>query len=195
MDTITIISGGALLVALAGAIVAYLSITREMAVARKEISRFKLFAVRDHLVMLVACGQMEETDEAWRSSYVAVNSLLDMDAKLDAYDVFRHFIGFALRMAREPMLQRKYDLLIRKHRDAEKRIPEYAAVREEMGAAFRHLVRARTTKIHRAFVLGTKLLLISLSVGIDTAVAVKNVATARSLDHISGWQNLQPSFA
>lgn len=170
MDTVSILSlsfgcAGVLLL-----LVSQWPVHQELRIARKEISRFPLFAARDHLISLALTGEMKEDDYAWRATYVAVNKLLGMKRKLHALDCTWSFLRFQVALHREPDLQKR----VEGHRAAVEaacsEVPEFAEVRSEVEQGVTYMMARRTTVWHLLGLLGI-LVAVCISVGLLVAGA------------------------
>jgi hypothetical protein len=84
MDLVVVASIAASLLGLAGWLVYQVSVARELRAARKETSRFPLYAVRDALVDMHASGELDEKEAAWRNMYVAVCEALSLENEMHA---------------------------------------------------------------------------------------------------------------
>lgn len=112
---------------------------------RRHSSRFPLFAARDELVDLVASGKMAETDEAWSAAYEAVNTLLNLEQKLDLKDFLEGLLTSLQEEKSNHELQRRRELLAIELRGAAEAVPEFGSVLEGMNRALLSLVADRTT--------------------------------------------------
>lgn len=117
---------------------------REIRRAVKDHSRFKLFAVRDRLVILAATGTLSEKNPAWRHVYQSVNALLGMHKRLDIHDVIQSLVNYMIALAQDKALQERSAKINEQLEREAVRTPEFAALRLEMNQAFMHLIRRRS---------------------------------------------------
>jgi hypothetical protein len=89
-----------------------------LAEAKKEISRYELYAARDRLVYLVAAGRIDENDEAWQVAYDAANNLLSIHERLDLRSVLNRMARFRKAAERDHAVRRRKELAERALRRA-----------------------------------------------------------------------------
>lgn len=126
-----------------------LSVSRELRLARQETSRFQLFAVRQHLVMLIAEGKMGEQDPAWRSAYERINFFLRMDQKLHMLDLLWRYVRSQVEAERNPRVKARLEHLRKTEKKAAADVPEFSKVLNESVRAMLLLVDQRTNWFHR----------------------------------------------
>lgn len=173
MNTAEQIAVSSMLIAVACWYIYQRSLSLELRLARRETSRFPLFAARCHLVRLVAEGRMVEDDPAWQSLYGSVTSLLGLHQSLNRLDLISRYMKFLAALHDDPKLKEGFEKSKKREEEAAARVPEFAAVRSEAYEAFRHLVRRRTTRLHHTavfliFILA-KLALLTIHAGFGTA--------------------------
>src|SRR5690606_32115839 len=93
--------------------------------ARKEVSRYPLYAARDRLVWLVASGRMNESDEGWQVAYRAANNLLSIHEHLDLFSTLRRMTRFRVAIERDLRLKREVMLADRALKRACREFPEF----------------------------------------------------------------------
>lgn len=165
----------------------YGSIGREIREARRETSRFPMFAARDELLDVVLRGSMAETDVAWRNLYRGVNSALGLHRKLDALSRVRLILRRNAEIRKNPQLHAALAEMGRIEDEAARAHPDFAQARDHVVVAFDHLVRRRTTVWHQTALLAlyirAKFLLIALEAGIAVARGVlRSLRTPTSAD-------------
>jgi hypothetical protein len=169
-----------------------LSISRELSRTRRETSRFPLFAARGRLVRLVAEGRIDERDPAWQNLYAQVNFLLRMDQRLDLPDLVSRYMTSQLEVDRDPRLRERIDEQLKRTRETAARVPEFGEVVEETLDALIHLVRRRSTRLHRAALLSLsiffRILSVALRGGVSSARVVRQAVEHPSSDNLLKWQ-------
>lgn len=139
--------------ATAGLVAYHWSIGRELRQARKETSRFPMFAVRDELVDLVLDGRMDETDPAWRNLYRGVSHILGMHHELDSLDCLKKYLKRSMEIERDATLKARFTAKRQIEDEAARNNPDFAAARDRAVESFAHIVRRRTTTWHKAVIL------------------------------------------
>jgi hypothetical protein len=135
------------------------SLSVGVAAARKETSRYPLYAARDELVRIVAIGALSEDNPAWRHAYLAVNRLLAIHQKLDAFSIVRRAARFRELVKADPRLRHRIELDRRRIAKATRDCPEFAEALRMMNAAFSHAVAAQTSGVqHAALAVWAKVL-------------------------------------
>ena len=169
----------------------HFSVARELRMARRETSRFPMFAARDDLVMLVASGIMDETDPSWQRAYRSVTVLLNLNQRLTLWDLISKMAQHAERMTIDPEFRRQCEVLRDEDRRTEARIPEFYAVTHDIGRALRHIVLTRTSTWHRAALWFLMQLItvfsVALKSGFRTAKAVRRTLRDPSKADMRGW--------
>jgi hypothetical protein len=175
------------------------SIARELSRARHETSRFPMFAARDSLVALVACGRMSEDDASWRTLYDGVNFVLNIHQKLHMLDCVSKYMDHMVQVQKNPALRAAIRKAIAREEYAARRIPEFAAARDEIREAFRHLIERRTTRSHKMvlLVLYVTLTLVKISLwsGVKTARIVRKSVFNPSYDAVLAWPSVEHAAA
>ncbi len=164
-NLVTIAASAAALFSLFCLIAYQRSLGRELLEARRETSRFELFAARDEFICLVADGHMKADDAAWRSSYEATNEFLKLEKTLDALDYLRRYWSFLVAMENDPRLKKKVERLQHQQEQAMERVPAFAAAQAKMEHGFWKMVARRSG-------VGQLILLITVGVGFMAARAV-----------------------
>lgn len=121
--------------------------------SRKHTSRFKMFAARDQLVLLVADGTLEESNPAWKLEYVLINDVLGIHQKLNRFDLLWSVAKFRVAKENNEELNRRCEELDQCLVQESKRTPALAKVMQEADEGFRHLVHTRTQWWHRIALL------------------------------------------
>lgn len=170
----------------------FVSVSRELGQARRETSRFPLFAVRRRLVQLVAEGKIKEDDPAWQSLYARVNFLLRMDQRLDALDLVARYSRSQLEVDNNPRVRTRFEHIRRLEREATARVPEFAEVVRETEGALLYLVHRRTTRLHLSALLFVvvvgRIVVAALAGGLSSARAVQRAVVHPSADDFIKWQ-------
>lgn len=179
-----------------GWVVYHLSVSRELRTARRETSRFPLFAARDELVLLVAEGRISENDPGWRNLYDGVNFFLNIKNKLHVLDCVSRYVNHLVAVRNNPQLKSRVQKALSQEEYAARRVPEFARVRDEVRVALRHLISRRT---HRGHILGVYvwvlLLRITMSAGVKTARDVKKSVVNPSYDDVMVWPAVEEERA
>jgi len=168
----------------------YYSICREINAAKRETSRFPLFAARDRLIGLVIDERMSEDDTVWKSTYATANMLLDLDQRLHLKDIVKMFVDYRIELDKNPNLKRKVADLKKKTSAARNRVPEFDRIENEMFFAINHLIKKRTPISQRLVLWISNILAIVMFQGIRTAVSITRILKSPSVDDFIGW----PSF-
>ncbi|WP_437502318.1 hypothetical protein [Sorangium sp. So ce1099] len=188
------------LTASSGLLVSYfLSVTKELKQARREVSRFPLFAARSKLVQLVAEDKIREDDPAWRNLYGRVNFLLRIDNRFDALDLAFKYVKSQREIDKNPEAKLRYEQMLELEKQAAARIPEFRSAVRDVNRAVWYMVRSRTTRFHLLILYGLSFGLYGLSFGISivgsvlkggvsSARAVERVVTNHSDDNLIKWQ-------
>lgn len=168
---------GALILVLTGCIFFgfYFSIRAELWHSRKKISRFPLFAIRDRLVLMIADGTMEEGNYAWRSAYVAVNNMLDLNPTYDLWQVCVRFVRLNKRLSGDATERARFDEFVQIIKDEREKNPQYDQVVKDLDTEFGRMIWTRTKVRH--FIAGI-LFLLSLLVIALMATRIRRSVTA-----------------
>jgi hypothetical protein len=97
---------------------------------------------------MIATGKMREDNRAWRDMYETVNFLLDMHQRLHLLDFVSRYIRFALSVQRDSDHRQRVEEAKLIADEAEKVVPEFAAIREEVASAFVFMTKKRTSRFH-----------------------------------------------
>ncbi len=168
---------------------------RALGRAKRETSRFPLFAARDRLVMLVADGTMDEEDPSWARLYKSVNFLLQLEQQLHALDVAMKYINYQIALAKNPELQERLRQFERESQETQRKIPEFRAAQDALNRALAHMIGARTTAWHKvvlySLVVVIRVIGIALNAGTETAKTVfRAVRRGPSADDLNGWRRV-----
>lgn len=179
-------------------IVYHVSVARELWEARRETSRFPLFAARTDLVLLVASGTMQEEDPAWANLYRQVNFLLRMDQKLDLWHFFTQYVNSLVEREKNAELRERIEEIKRLETDAARRIPEFARIRDDANRGLMHMVNLRTRARHRAaasaVIVFVYFVYVAVSAGVRTAQTIAGAIRNPSTDDFVGWQEMNRTF-
>jgi len=162
-----------------------LSILKEIRIAKKETSRFPLFAARDHLVELVMDQKMSEDDRVWQGLYGAVNTLLGMNQSLHVLDIIWQYRRYQNELSRNPQLRDRVKKLMVEINAAKRRVPQFSRVDEEVISALKYLIDRRTTMLHQ-FILLLLYLVIS---GYQITKATAKFINSPSTEDVVGWSS------
>ena len=174
-------------------VVAYLaSVDAELRQSHKESSRFPLFAARDALIALIGEEKMEETDLAWRTMYAGINHMLCMENEWHALDCLLKYAKFSAQMDADPSLKHQLKLVMKREQEAAAKVPEFAAVRQRVDAAFKHLVHRRTTSFHTTVILTLKLAALAFTKSFGTANLARKRIKRSSGASYRGWLATRP---
>jgi hypothetical protein len=116
---------------------------RDARESRKDSSRFGMFAVRDRLVQMVACGEMHEDDPAWQMMYRTANDLLDLSYQTTTLGQLTKSARHASRIAHDPRWAENLVTVDELLRKGEQHSPVFASVVHDMEKAFASMTRAR----------------------------------------------------
>jgi len=138
--------GLAVLMAASVAVVAWQAnrVLAGLADARREVSRYPLYAARDALVRLVALGLMDEREDAWKGAYRAVNNMLSIHERLDLRSVVDRVERTRDLAKSDLRVQRDIELFNRELRRACNRVPEFRQAMEAVDAGFWYAMRRQT---------------------------------------------------
>jgi hypothetical protein len=144
------------LLVVVGAIAAILQlrgVSAGLADARKEVSRYRLYAARDDLVRLVVRGEMNEADDAWAAAYATITNLLNIHERLDIYSVVKRYSRFRNAVAANPALKREVELRDREMKRASRDVPGFKAALDALDHGFFVAMSRQTDLIHGIAVL------------------------------------------
>lgn len=181
----------ALIAALAQMILYLASVSRELHEARRDTSRFPLFAVRGKLVRLVAEGELAEDDPAWRNLYAQVNFLLRMDQRLDLPDLVSRYLRSQVEAEQDQVIKARISDQIALEEQTAARVPGFAEAVEETHRALLFLVHRRTTRLRMAVLLavvGLGMFIATFKGGVSSARVVKRAVQKPSSSNVMKWQ-------
>jgi len=116
---------------------------------KRHHARFRMFAVRDRLVRMVADGNVDEDDIAWSSIYATVNSLLELQRNHSVWAQLRDWVQHRERMRRHPKrrehLRRTMDAI----RDRAANDDDFAQTLRDMDAAHHEMSLGQTHWLDR----------------------------------------------
>lgn len=126
----------------------HFGIYAELRQARRETSRFPMFAARDLVVNLVLDGDVNEQDLAWQRLYRNVNFFLSMHQNLHVLDCTWRYLRRVAQIAADPKLKKYYaDGRLRQDRKAAQ-LPAFKAAVLATNSAFTHIVERRSNMWH-----------------------------------------------
>ncbi len=117
-------------------------------IAIHETSRFPLFKARDELVLLIARRQVRADDKGWRTVYGSVNSLLQMEKRLNLLDIIRQNAEYQRKCQKDPIFKKRVKRFQKEVQKTTKQSPQFREVLGEVETGFRHIVRKRTSAFH-----------------------------------------------
>lgn len=185
-------------VLLAGSVVllvAYItSVTAELRFNRHETSRFPMFAVRGRLVQLVADGVISEDDPGWQNLYRLINFMLRMDQKLNQLDFVLQYARSQLASDRNPQIRARVAERRRIEKETLERVPEFAAVHQQLGVALGFLVQRRTGLWHWMLLAILRLFAWAITTFVrqpKSAGMVRRAVERPSPETLSRWQAVE----
>jgi hypothetical protein len=123
---------------------------REHCYSRREITRFPMFSARDRLVYLVASGEMSEADHPWKWSYRSVTTILRRHQKWHLLGLVLTYAWYVAKLSSNPAKRKMVEEMNLQMKASCQSHPDFARVQEQIGDAFRDMVRARTNVCHMA---------------------------------------------
>jgi hypothetical protein len=169
----------------------HFSLARELRTARRETSRFPMFAARDRLVALVATGQIAEHNPSWQRAYKAVNVLVSLDQRLHLWDFISKYVRYLERMETDREFRHAREAETLEDKQLAKDVPEYGEVQVAMGRALRHMVNVRTSAWHRAtmwiLLQFLAVFVVGIRAGAKVAHSVNRNMRDMSRTDIGGW--------
>ena len=163
------------------------SVLRELRWARRETSRFPMFAARDRLIRLVASGAVSARDPGWAYTYRGVNGMLGLHQELHLLDLIARYASYIAAIRSDPELRRRAQRIGRLSDATSRKVPEFVVVLREIDQALTHLVARRTTRLHLVW-LFLRVLLPTLSLKAFGAVAEATQPSSRS---VNGWISIE----
>jgi hypothetical protein len=102
---------------------------------RKEVARFKMYALRGELVQLVADEKMEEDNEAWQLMYCTINALLAEARDAAPWKVLRSHLKVAKKLRSDSNFSAAVDAKMLMLRHASREVPEFGSICDRLAEA------------------------------------------------------------
>lgn len=143
MTTPVLIGWIALGLSLAALLLSQIMYSWDMYWVRRHSSRFPMFAVRDQLIELVCDGEMDESETAWCTTYLTVNSLLDLEKNHTIWGSIGSYLSHSRRMKRDPKRRAQLKEIMNAIEDRAKETPRFGDALIALGRAHSAMVRGQ----------------------------------------------------